>query len=63
MCGVHRAAVQRFFKVLQVTAKVSTVVRRAKRDVAEGKSVVISMWSTGESRQTEVADKAIKDAM
>ncbi|CEM01510.1 unnamed protein product [Vitrella brassicaformis CCMP3155] len=57
------AAVQRFFKVLQVTAKVSTVVRRAKRDVAEGKSVVISMWSTGESRQTEVAVKAIKDAM
>eukprot|EP00916_Digyalum_oweni_P008008 GHVL01013425.1.p1 GENE.GHVL01013425.1~~GHVL01013425.1.p1 ORF type:complete len:1459 (-),score=314.98 GHVL01013425.1:852-5228(-) len=41
--------VQRFFKQLLVCSKVDETVDLAQREISNGKSVVISMWTTGES--------------
>ena len=51
--GIYFFIWQRFFKYLCIAAKVSEVVRLARKGVAEGKCVVIGLQSTGEARTLE----------
>ena len=53
LLGLFWSTQQRFFKQLQVAAKVPTAVALTKVALREGKSVVISLWSTSEARMHE----------
>ncbi|XP_041648107.1 protein strawberry notch homolog 2 isoform X2 [Cheilinus undulatus] len=48
---------QRFFKYLCIAAKVRCLVELAKKELEAGKSIVIGLQSTGESRTREVLDE------
>ncbi|CAJ1367707.1 unnamed protein product, partial [Effrenium voratum] len=53
MLGLFWSTQQRFFKQLQVAAKVPTAVGLAKTALKDGNAVVFSMWSTAEARTRE----------
>uniref|UniRef100_A0AAY4EDB4 Protein strawberry notch homolog 2 n=1 Tax=Denticeps clupeoides TaxID=299321 RepID=A0AAY4EDB4_9TELE len=48
---------QRFFKYLCITAKVTSLVELAKKELDAGKCIVIGLQSTGEARTREVLDE------
>lgn len=51
--GVFWGAHQKFFKYLCIGAKVPMVIQMAKQALSDGKSVVIGLQSTGESKTLE----------
>ncbi|CAJ1348432.1 unnamed protein product [Effrenium voratum] len=53
LLGLFWSTQQRFFKQLQVAAKVPTAVGLAKKALKDGNAVVFSMWSTAEARTRE----------
>ncbi|XP_028672102.1 protein strawberry notch homolog 2 isoform X1 [Erpetoichthys calabaricus] len=55
--GQFWSAHQRFFKYLCIAAKVRRLVELAKKELSEGKCIVIGLQSTGEARTREVLDE------